>query len=180
MSTMKVDNGNAILKKLMQLSSDNTSTNDALYFLSKDYMDKLAYQSSLEEGAIGGIFSAEVKEYIRLKKNQYKHRLFSDAGISGTMENLMNDALAWSNFVERYPNFAKAKEARRTQEYLENVLFYGSDNTPAYDFDTKVASQKFRDLWSTTLETYPNAPFAKKLYNHVQKLESNNWKLEKL
>lgn len=234
MSDMKIENGNAILKKLMQLSSDNISTNDALYFLAKDYMDKLAFQGSLDldkqgvtmsaedykaiadrtydmdssrigkeseesgfnltaqegmigyqtdqyalEGAIGGIFSPAVKEYIRLKKNEYKHRLFSDGGISGSLEDLMNDALAWSNFVNRYSAFPKAKEAKKIRDYLISVLFNGSDNTPAYDYDTKIAKQEFRDLWNTTLETYPNAPFSKKLYNHVQTLESNNWKFSK-
>ena len=229
MTEMKITNGNAVLKKLMQLSSDNPSTNDALYFLSKDYMNKLSYQGSLEldkqgirmedayksivdrtydmnssrigkeaeengfvlsasegmigyepdqyalEGAIGGVFSPGVKEYIRLKKLEYKHRLFSDAGISGSMEDLMNDAIAWSSFVERYPKFAKVKEAKEIQEYLQNVLFYGSNNTPAFDYDSYLAKKEFRDLWNTTLQTYPNAPFSKELYNHVQQLEASNW-----
>ena len=232
MASMQISNGNAVLKKLMQLSSENPSTNDALYFLSKDYMDKLSFQGSLDldkegvnmeddyasivdrtydmnssrigkeaeengflltategmigyvtdqyalEGAIGGIFSPEVKEYIRLKKNEYKHRLFSDAGISGTLEDLMNDAISWSNFVERYPNFAKAKESKRTQEYLQQSLFYGTENTPAYDFESRKAKQEFKDIWNTTLETYPNAPFAKELYTHIQNLEANDWKFE--
>ncbi len=230
MADMKISNGNAVLKKLMQLSSENPSTNDALYFLSKDYMDKLSFQGSLDldkqgitmdddyaaivdrtydmnssrigkeaeesgflltasegmigyqtdqyalEGAIGGIFSNEVKEYIRLKKNEYKHRLFSDAAISGSLEDLMNDAISWSNFVERYPDFAKAKESKNTQEYLKRALFYGTENTPAFDFESRLAKKEFRDIWNTTLETYPNAPFAKELYAHIQKLESNDWK----
>lgn len=230
MADMKISNGNAVLKKLMQLSSENTSTNDALYFLSKDYMDKLSFQGSLDldkeginmedayasivdrtydmnssrigkeaeengflltategmigyatdqyalEGAIGGVFSPEVKEYIRLKKNEYKHRLFSDAGISGSLEDLMNDAIAWSNFVERYPDFAKAKESKLMQEYLQQALFFGTENTPAFDFGNRVAKQEFKDMWNTTLETYPNAPFAKELYAHIQKLETNDWK----
>ena len=91
----------------------------------------------------------------------------------------MNDALAWGNFVERYPDFAKMKEAKQTQKFLKQVLFFGSNNTPAYDVDTYIAKKKFRDLWNATLETYPNAPFAKELFAHVQKLESNEWKFSK-
>ena len=231
LATNDPSNGNTILKKLMQLSTNNTSTNDALYFISKDYMDKLSYQASLNfdkqgitmspddykaitertydmnssrigkdgekngfvltasegmigyqtdqyalEGAIGGVFSPEVKEYIRLNKNLYKHRLFSDAAISGTMEDLMNDALAWSNFVERYPDSIKKQEAAETQEYLKMALFNGTANTPAFAFDTRIAKKEFRDIWNITLETYPNAPFAKELYTHLQKLEANDWK----
>ena len=234
LATNDISNGNAILKKLMQLSTDNPSTNDALYFMSKDYMDKLSYQATLGfdkqgvsmspedykaivdrtydmnssrigkdgekngfvltasegmigyetdqyalEGAIGGIFSPEVKEYIRLKKNQYKHRLFSDAAISGSMEDLMNDAIAWSNFKDRYPKFTKSKEINNQVEYLKSSLFNGTNNTPAFDYDTYVAKKEFRDIWNTTLETYPNAPFAKELYVHVQKLEANDWKFSK-
>lgn len=226
-----VSNGNAVLKKLMQLSTDNPSTNDALYFMSKDYMDKLSFQATLNfdkqgiqmspedyqaivertyninssrigkdgekngflltakegmigyqtdqyalEGAIGGIFSPEVKEYIRLKKNEYKHRLFSDAAISGSLIDLMNDAIAWSNFTDRYPDFTKNKEVDKQVSYLKNSLFYGTSNTPAFDYETMVAKQEFRDIWNITLETYPNAPFAKELYTHIQTLESNEWK----
>ena len=229
-----ISSGNAVLKKLMQLSTDNPSTNDALYFMSKDYMDKLSYQTTLGfdkkgismspedykaivdrsydmnssrlgkdgeqngfvltasegmigyetdqhalEGAIGGIFSPEVEKYILLKKNQYKHRLFSNTAISGSMEDLMNDVLAWSNFQERYPNFAKSKEVNNQVEYLKSSLFNGTNNTPAFDYNTYVAKKEFRDIWNTTLETYPNAPFAKELYAHMQKLESNNWKFPK-
>lgn len=230
MAGMKISNGNAVLKKLMQLSSENPSTNDALYFLAKDYMDKLSFQGTLDldkegitmeedyasiadriydmnssrigkeadesgflltasegmigyqtdqyalEGAIGGIFSPEVKEYIRLKKNEYKHRLFSDAAISGSLEDLMNDAIAWSNFVDRYPNFPKSRESNNTQEYLKRALFFGTENTPAYDYETNVAKKEFRDIWNMTLETYPNAPFAQELYTHIQNLEENDWK----
>ena len=234
LATNDISNGNSVLKKLMQLSTDNPSTNDALYFISKDYMDKLSYQASLNfdkqqitmstddikaiidrsydinssrigkdgekngfvlsasegmigyqtdqyalEGAIGGIFSPEVKEYIRLHKNQYKHRLFSDGAITGTMENLMNDALAWGNFQERYPDFIKSKEVNNQVAHLKSSLFNGTPNTPAFDNETYVTKKEFRDIWNTTLETYPNAPFAKELYAHVQKLESNDWKFPK-
>ncbi len=233
LATNDISNGNVILKKLMQVSTDNPSTNDALYFMSKDYLDKLSYQATLEfdkqgismspedykaiidrtydmnssrigkdgekngfvliasegmvgyktdpyalEGAIGGIFSPAVKEYIRLQKNQYKHRLFSDAAISGSMENLMNDVIAWSNFKERYPKFTLSKEVNSQVNYLKSSLFNGTLNTPAFDPNSYIAKKEFRDIWNTTLETYPNAPFAKELYDHVQKLETNNWMFE--
>ena len=232
LETNDPSNGNIILKKLMQLSTDDASTNDALYFISKDYMDKLSYQTSLNfdkqgitmspddykaitdrtydmnssrigkdgekngfvliasegmigyetdqyalEGAIGGIFSPAVKEYIRLNKNQYKHRLFSDDAITGSMEDLMNDAISWSNFKDRYPDFPKSKEVNNQAEYLKNSLFNGTANTPVFDNETSVVKKEFRDIWNITLETYPNAPFAKELYTHVQKLEANDWKI---
>ena len=234
LSSNDISNGNAILKKLMQFSTDNPSTNDALYFMSKEYMDKLSYQLTLDfdkqgismspedykaivdrnydmnssrigkdgekngflltasegmigyqtdqyalEGAIGGIFSPELKEYIRLKKNEYKHRLFSDEAISGSMENLMNDAIAWSNFKDRYPDFVTSKEVDTQVNHLKNSLFNGTNNSPAFDNETLIAKKEFRDIWNTTLETYPNAPFAKELYSHIQRLENNDWKFSK-
>ena len=122
---------------------------------------------------------AMVVAQLRVTLSEYKHRLFSDTAISGSMEDLMNDLLAWSNFQERYPNFAKSKEVNNQVEYLKSSLFNGTNNTPAFDYNTYVAKKEFRDIWNTTLETYPNAPFAKELYAHMQKLESNNWKFPK-
>jgi len=77
MSDMKIENGNAILKKLMQLSSDNISTNDALYFLAKDYMDKLAFQGSLDLDKQGVTMSAEDYKAIADRTYDYRRNIFS-------------------------------------------------------------------------------------------------------
>lgn len=49
LSVTDKSSGNTLLKRLLQISSDDPATNDLLFFLSKDYLQKLAYNASLND-----------------------------------------------------------------------------------------------------------------------------------
>ena len=227
-----IDSGNAILKKLLQLSSDDPSTNDALFFLSYDYMSSLAYNLSMNtdsslnwaldsyqditdrkfdlsshilgkkieqsglkldasegqvyyeidiktlDGAIGGVFTTATKKYIELSSQIYDHRLFSDAAIVSSLNLLADDAIKWTTFVNKYPDFTDSVKANQIAQYYTSAVMTGTNNTLAFDPETLIATNGFRSMWDYMIKTYPRHPLTLLIISQRQKLESNSWKFD--
>lgn len=131
------------------------------------------------DGAIGGLFTEGMKEYIQLLDEEYQHHLFSDAAIVADLKLLAEDAIAWSKFVARHSNFVHIDHAMRTADYLKLAVMRGTSNTPAFDYESFEVLDEFRSLWSQILENHDNFPFRQELKNHIEKLKSNDWKFER-
>lgn len=232
LATDQEEAGNLLLKKLLDLSTDDAATNDMLLFTSWEYLNKLAdgasqhadstlawvdehYYSYIADrsldmqsnpktirlserglrleasegmayyvpditaldGAIGGVFTEGTKEYIRLLDNEYKHRLFSDAAIAGNMNDLADDAIAWSQFVKKYPNHPKIDWAKSKAKQYREVVLFGTENTPAFSYDKQIAEPEFRKMWQYIAKKYNRTELGGEVEGFYNKTRNNGWKL---
>lgn len=129
------------------------------------------------DGAIGGVFTDGTKAYIQLLDNEYRHGLFRDAAIVGNMNDLADDAIAWSQFVKKYPTHPQINLAREKAKYYKEVILFGTDNTPAFSLDKNIAEPKFRKMWQYIAKKHNRTELGGEVEGFYNKTKNNAWKL---
>ncbi len=108
----------------------------------------------------------------------------ADAGLGISFEDLSKRVLNWEFFLVKYPKSKLFKQSRETyRTYLMDYLF-GMDNTPSFDYESKLLIPSNKSEYERFLKSSPNSVSSKiiKLFLQNENLfdENGNEKLYKL
>ncbi|WP_052755996.1 hypothetical protein [Paenibacillus durus] len=78
----------------------------------------------------------DIAAYIDLMAADSNKPALSDAAIVITWDELINRALALESFVKQYPKSNRTAAVKDKLQLMEMFVFYGSNNTPAYEYGT--------------------------------------------
>ncbi|MNI17579.1 hypothetical protein D3C73_709520 [compost metagenome] len=95
----------------------------------------------------------EIKAYFELRETESQKHSLSDAALVISWEELLNRGLAAERFTTKYPNAVRIKEVISLRDNYIAVIFYGANNTPLFDYDTKIMDSDARKAYETVLST---------------------------
>lgn len=120
-------------------------TGEGMYFLTMDYEGYKPLKSYITK---------DIAAYIDIMAAQTNQPALSDAAIVITWDELISRTLAMENFVKNYPKSNRAKAVKQEYENMKFNVFYGSNNTPAYNENSK---HQFTDLLPKVRKAYEAA-----------------------
>lgn len=95
-----------------------------------------------------------VRQFIDQRTSEQNEPIYDDGGIVVPMEKVADQAVFWEKFNRDNPNFPLAEETRESERWLRLVLLGGTDNTPAFDYETGRPTPDFVRMWNYLQEKY--------------------------
>ena len=117
-----------------------------------------------------------MKNYLMENVAERRENGFEDGGITIGLDKLAERAIFWEKFNDQNPYFVGSVETNENERWLTLVLLNGSDNTPAYDFETKAARDEFKNNWNLILQKYPGSALATNVKALMDVYAANGWK----
>lgn len=125
----------------------------------------------------------KIKDKISLPTEQYLIQLqseseelyTSDAGIIVPIETIANRIIFWENFIKDNKEFIYINEATKLFTEYKKAFFYGSENTPAFNIETKALNQEFKEGYNFIIENYSKSEIGKSTKEYFDILEKNNF-----
>lgn len=117
-----------------------------------------------------------MKEYLMENLVERRESGFEDGGITIGLDKFAERAIFWEKFNDRNPYFVLTSETTENERWLTLVLLNGSDNTPAYDFETKAARDEFKNNWNLILQKYPGSALATNVKALMDVYAASGWK----
>jgi len=121
---------------------------------------------------IEGPFSSAMDMYINIRQKETETKFFEDAGIVSPLSEITSHIITIEKFIDSYPNFPRNRKIKQELNYLHSVLLKGSDNSPAYDFDTKELNPEWSSAWDQYLNNNPNGLIVSEIKATKQKQNS--------
>lgn len=88
--------------------------------------------------------SKDIAAYIDIMATESNKPSTFDAGIVITWDELIGRAAIMSDYVQDYPKSNRTAAIRNEMSYTVPLVLLGSDNTPAYDYDTNELDPELR------------------------------------
>lgn len=114
---------------------------------------------------LASFFSGKVtppmKEYILQNVAEQKDNAYDDGGIVIGMDTIAERAIFWEKFNRQNPYFVRSEETRESEIWLRHTVLMGSDNTPAFNFETQMPNDDFKRTWALILQKYPGTTLAR-------------------
>ncbi|WP_238654978.1 hypothetical protein [Paenibacillus piscarius] len=111
--------------------------------------------------------SKDIAAYIDIMATESNKPSTFDAGIVITWDELIGRAAIMSDYVQDYPKSNRAAAIRNEMAYTVPLVLLGSDNTPAYDYDTMELDPELRRAYDQVLM---DGPGDNKVLNILAKL----------
>jgi hypothetical protein len=117
-----------------------------------------------------------MKNYLMETLAERRETGFEDGGITIGLDKLAERAIFWEKFNDQNPYFVLSAETAENERWLTLVLLNGSDNTPAYDFETKAARDEFKNNWNQIIQKYPGSALATNVKALMDVYAASGWK----
>lgn len=99
--------------------------------------------------------SKDIAAYIDIMATESNKPSTFDAGIVITWDELIGRAAIMSDYVQDYPKSNRTAAIRNEMSYTVPLVLLGSDNTPAYDYDTMELDPELRRAYEQVLMEGP-------------------------
>ncbi|MEK3835755.1 MULTISPECIES: hypothetical protein [unclassified Paenibacillus] len=99
--------------------------------------------------------SKDIAAYIDIMATESNKPSTFDAGIVITWDELIGRAAIMSDYVQDYPKSNRTAAIRNEMSYTVPLVLLGSDNTPAYDYDTNELDPELRRAYDQALMEGP-------------------------
>lgn len=93
----------------------------------------------------------DIASYIDIMAKESNRPSTNDAAISISWDEVISRTLAMESFVQKYPTSNRIATVKKELTYAVSRLFYGTDNTPAYDYDQKRLDPELRQAYEDAL-----------------------------
>lgn len=120
----------------------------------------------------------DMNGYILLMVAESNEPPMKDAGIVISYEEIIKRVLLQESFLNEYPDSELLEKVQELYNKYEYITFFGAPNTPLFDYNTKVISEKAKAAYEAALETESDSEFLVKLSEFMNILNENNFKLE--
>ena len=159
------------LKKFLQEFKDSNyifGMNEGMYQVYIDYGSLVKYSPYLTE---------DIREYFEFKSLNSDEYYGEDGGLNITYEKLRERLVIGDQFLSKYSNSKRKREA--AIEYVNYLSFYlyGDNNVPAFDYDTSKLKDKILESYRKIDLKDKNSHLSKTFKMYMPLLEKNNYKL---
>ncbi|WP_379141875.1 hypothetical protein [Paenibacillus sp. sgz500992] len=93
----------------------------------------------------------DIAAYIDIMAAESNHPATYDAGITIPWEELISRAAIMADFADNYPGSNRIAVIRQELGYAVYRVFYGAENTPAYDFESNTLYPEVRKAYDDVL-----------------------------
>ncbi|NLM49989.1 MAG: hypothetical protein GX196_03445 [Clostridiaceae bacterium] len=143
---------------------------EGMYFPILDYGVYKKYKEYLNEDAL---------EFIEILSAESDKVPLKDAALVIPYEEVLNRAIRCESFLKKYPGFEGEKFISDLFEKYQAITFYGSNNTPLFDYGTKEMNEKAKEAYQSFVKSIgnENSEFKKNLRLFLEVLAKNGYKL---
>ena len=120
--------------------------------------------------------SDEIFNYYSQLINEEANPAGRDAGLSISEKELVDRIIKWENIYKSVKmDFAKEKAKDKVSFYFD-ILFYGMDNTPAFNYVNNKLETGFKNAYSYLVNNYPSSVTSNIFKDYLNILKKNNFK----
>jgi len=102
-----------------------------------------------------------MKQYIEQIIYEQNNLMWNDGGVIIPLEQVADRGNWWERFNKANPYFVRQEDTQNMQKELEFILICGADNSPVFDYDTKVVSKEYQKAWAYVAEKYAGTEMGK-------------------
>ena len=139
---------------------------EGMYQAIIDYSAYRQFESSVTD---------DIAAYIEIEATESDNRTLEDAGIIIPISDVYARACACEDFLAEWPQSQRAETVTRLYKTYVDSYFYGQNNTPAFDYETKTLNQEFRDSYEAVAKD--DTAVGKATAEYLKVLEKNGYKL---
>ncbi|ASS67421.1 MULTISPECIES: hypothetical protein [unclassified Paenibacillus] len=146
------------------------STAEGMYFPEIDYVSYEAYKSHV---------GADIAAYIAMMSLETSKPTLRDAAIIIGWGELLQRNLAQEKFLRSYPSSNRKAKVESMYRLTKWNVFYGSNNTPLFDYESKVINAKAVEAYKKAVADgdVSKSPLLLKLSNFLKVSDRNGGKL---
>ena len=119
--------------------------------------------------AIGGPFSDEMSEYLRIVTRASKVKMFSDAAVVAPLSSIVTQVIMIEDFLEMYAQFPRVDFLKEELDYLHAVVLNGTTNTPAISYQSNKVEPEWLIGWNKYIAERPDGLIADKVSSKIKK-----------
>jgi hypothetical protein len=116
------------------------------------------------------------REFINLYCSEYDTICCDDAAIIISKKTLINRILRWGNLLEKTPHLKYSIIASSKFSSNLNLLYFGQDNTPAFDWTTGKFDKESMKFMNEIIQSSPNSLAAKEFRLYLDLLQKEDFK----
>lgn len=161
---------NALKEKVFQLrqngfrvsmSEGNHYVDEEAYFLLSNF---------------SGFTSDGIVEFLTIRSKDIKEGFAEDAALIITWDKIGDRIALWDNYINKFPGYPEAKEAKTllNDAYIPAYVV-GANNTPAYDFESRMISNQVKQSYEQFMQKYPNSSYYSFIKGYYDILKRNNF-----
>ena len=143
-------------------------TAEGEYFPIIDYSVYKKYQSYV---------TPDIAEYLSIMTVESDKTSVKDAALTIGWDEIVRRAASHERFIQSYSNSAKVQEVRTLLKRYLVFAFYGANNTPLFDYDSKAMKPGAKKAYQEHSLAADNGPFSKLLKDYLKVLEHNSFRL---
>ena len=138
------------------------------------------YQAVIDYGAYAAIATylpPDLAAYVEIMARESAQRMLNDGGIIIPLDEVITRALGCEKFMITYGTSQKAEQVSTIYSGYIDAYFFGMDNTPVFDYETKRLSQAFLDSYQRNVSDSFESAFVTALTAYVKILSENGYVL---
>ncbi|MPN48565.1 hypothetical protein SDC9_196175 [bioreactor metagenome] len=143
-------------------------TAEGMYYPVIDYSIYQKYDSMLP---------GDIAAYHNLMAAESNKAAAKDAALVISWNEVIQRALAQEKFLSQYENSAKAAEVKELYKRYVVFTFYGANNTPLFDYETKTMNKEAKDAYEQAAGLDANSKLLTQLKSYLTILANNHDKL---
>lgn len=141
----------------------------------QNYIDEDAY---FLLSNFGDTVTEGINEFLSIRSKEIKEGFSEDASLMISWNQISDRIIDWDNYLKRYSSYPESKEVKAIIDtiYLPAYLT-GMDNTPAFDWETKILNDDLKKSFKRFIENYQNSTYYQVINEYYDILKKNNFVL---
>ncbi|MBB3112419.1 hypothetical protein FHS18_004520 [Paenibacillus phyllosphaerae] len=145
-------------------------TGEGMFYLTVNYGTLSKYSSRVQE---------DIRGYIAIAAQESNRPALRDGALAITYSEVVLRSVQEESFLSKFPKSARASQVKAMFELNETLTFYGANNTPLFDYDTKVIQPLAKVAYLKQLNNLmpDSSPYLNKLEKFMALLEDEQYTL---
>ena len=138
------------------------------------------YQAVIDYRAYQGFeafLPPDIAKYIEIMVRESDSRMLEDGGVIIPVDEVLARALACESFLKEFPASPRANKLKLAFNNYMNTLFFGANNTPAFDYTTNTLVQEFLDSYRKAASAASDSRLLGFVRDYLKVLEENKFTL---
>ncbi len=107
-------------------------------------------------------------EFIQRMAKDNQDAFWSDASVTVSLEELIERALFWENYIQQYPDGYRIKDAKYLLDFYRYIIFFGAENTQWTDDAIRKFMMPEDEQMIQQLSKHPSSVLAKDSQNFLR------------
>ncbi|HCC07415.1 MAG TPA: hypothetical protein DEP72_04565 [Clostridiales bacterium] len=119
----------------------------------------------------------DISDYIDIMAVESNRVPLKDAALMIEWNEMLGRALNQEKFIGNYPESVKVEDMRNILRNYLIITLYGSNNTPLFDYETKIMVPKAREAYEAAIKANIDSKFMKIVSEYIDVIKNNKYKL---